>query len=127
MKKIEELAPTWAKITKEIGNIPMNNIEVQLNGYGAGMGNPNSCFVGEARGGGCYYDKNIEVKKGRWFRKDKIVQESNPKYCEECMQMSMDFYNLVDMKEVMGKSGEYQDLCKRYEEHYDDVHNGDKC
>ena len=134
MKTIKELAPTWTKVTKERGMIPMTNVQVDLNGYSAGMGNPNSCFVGEARGGGCYYDKNVERKIGRWFRKDKIVKVPNPKYCEKCMEKSMDLYNLVGGKRgdlvSRRKSGVktmYEELCRKYEKHYDKAHNGDKC
>lgn len=124
MKSIKELAPTWTRITEEEEHIP-GVIEETINGeLTPHIADPRCCFVGEARGGGCYYDTLIEDKSVPIDIHGRHTYIDNPDYCEPCAKMSMEFFWLAEHGLEQSK---YKELCKKYEIHYNESHNGDKC
>ncbi len=124
-KTIQELAKTWTHIVKEYGYIPRDAVldEHVVNGFVPDISQIDRCFVGEARGGGCYFDQYIK-KDGSGTYKAGEGAILNPKYCNTCRILSIQFY---DEAGVRFDIEEYGRLCKEYADHYNACHNGDKC
>ena len=112
MKTIKEICPIWTKLVEENGGkIPYNAEEngppadfPKINGQLADIANLSCCFVGEARGGSCYV---------------------NSKYCEQCDDMSMQFFKLAKYgpgkdKYINKIIPTYEELVKKYEDHYNE-------
>ena len=127
MKTIKELSPEWTKYIEEHENIPRIMTDVEINGHTARIGNPACCFVGEARGGGCYYDPQIlkdGIEKHSANLEDYIV---NPNYCEPCAKMSQAFFDMSESWHDHFNNEAYKTLCEAYAKHYNEAHNGDRC
>ncbi len=129
MKTIKELAPIWASYVEEHGLIPWRmDDNVQINGGQPAIGNPVCCFIGEARGGGCYYDELLRDRNAKQNKDGSHVMVKNPEYCEQCSNMSQEFLHLSeDYRGNNFNKEEYEELCRAYEKHYDESHNGDRC
>ena len=112
MKTMQELAPVWTKAWddafKQNMAIPLYLDNETVNGRTPSIDRPVCCFIGEVRGGDCYYGK------------------SSNDYCEQCHKYSMRFFDIVEDidKPIQHK---YEKLCQEYEEHFNKEHNGDGC
>lgn len=110
MKTIEEIAPIWTDIVKTYGYIPYEIVENKglVNNLIPAITLSACCFVGEARGGGCY------------------ANPGNLAYCKICDEISMEFYNLAG--DENWSEEEYNNLCQCFEAHYNEAHSDkDKC
>lgn len=130
MKTIEELSPKWVGIVDDKGTIPYmdsDTPDILINKKKANIADPKCCFVGEARGGECYF-YGFLTESGNLIsdRLDDcgIENKTNPDYCDKCYNISMEFH---DNTGLLFEESVYKDICKRFEKHYNEAHNGDRC
>ncbi len=70
-KTIQDLAPNWTSMVEDFGYIPRNEILVDydtVNKQVPDIAQIDRCFVGEARGGGCYFDQYIKEDGSGTYR-----------------------------------------------------------